>query len=64
MEAIKRKLDEAEDIAHVIDLMQNLSIPTKECKNMEDMKKRIVEHLNSREDNRLASNEVGLGKHR
>lgn len=58
MEAIKQKLQEAEDIAEVIDLMQNLNIPTKGCKNMEDMKERILAHLTSRRDNNLASNEV------
>ena len=60
MEAIRRKLDEADDIAKVIDLMQNLSIPTKGCKNIQDMKERILAHLSSRKDNRLACNEVGL----
>ena len=60
MEAIQQKLDEAEDIAEVIDLMQNLSIQTKGCKNIEDMKERILAHLSSRKDNRLACNEVGL----
>lgn len=58
MEAIRRKLDEADDIAEVIDLMQNLSIPTKGCKNIEDMKERILAHLTSQRDNNLASNEV------
>ena len=29
MEAIRRELSEADNIAEVIDLMQNLSIPTK-----------------------------------
>ena len=60
MEAIRQKLDEADDIAEVIDLMQNLSIQTKGCKNNEDMKERILAHLSSRKDNRLACNEVGL----
>ena len=60
MEAIRQKLDEADDIAEVIDLMQNLSIQTKGCKNIEDMKERIIAHLSSRKDNRLACNEVGL----
>ena len=35
MEAIRQKLDEADDIAEVIDLMQNLSIQTKGCKKIE-----------------------------
>ena len=60
MEAIRRKLDEADDIAEFIDIMENLSIPVKGCKNIEDMKARIFVHLNSRKDNRLACNEVGL----
>ena len=60
MESIKQKLDEADDIAEVIDLMQNLSIQTKGCKNIKDMKERILAHLSSRKDNRLACNEVGL----
>ena len=34
MEATRRKLDEADDIAEVIDLMQNSSIPSKGCKNI------------------------------
>ena len=60
MEAIRRKLDETDDIAEVINLMQNLSIPMKGCKNIENMKERILDHLSSRKDNRLACNEVGL----
>ena len=60
MEAIRRKLDETDDIAEVINLMQNLSIPMKGCKNIENMKKRILAHLGSRKDNRVACNEVGL----
>nr|XP_058947126.1 uncharacterized protein LOC131775043 [Pocillopora verrucosa] len=58
MEGIREKLDEADDIAEVIDLMQNLSIPTKGCKNIEDMKGKILDHLSSRKDNRLACNEA------
>ncbi|RMX57170.1 hypothetical protein pdam_00022588 [Pocillopora damicornis] len=58
MEAIRRKLDETDDIAEVINLMQNLSIPMKACKNIENMKERILAHLSSRKDNRLACNEV------
>ena len=60
MEAIRRKLDETDDIAEVINLMQNLSIPMKGCKNIENMKERILVHLSSRKDNCLACNEVGL----
>ena len=60
MEGITEKLDEADDIAEVIDLMQNLSIPTKGCKNIEDMKKEILAHLSSRKDNRVACDEVWL----
>ena len=60
MEGIRRKLDEAVDIAEITDLMQNLSIPTRGFKNIEDMKKEILAHLNSRKDNRVACNEVGL----
>ena len=37
MEAIRQRLNEADDIAEVIDLMQNLSIPIKGCKNIKDM---------------------------
>ena len=60
MEAIRQKLDEADDIAEIIDLMQNLSIQTKGCKKIENMKGRILADLSSRKDNRLACNEVGL----
>ena len=60
MEGIREKLDEADDIAEVIDSMKNLSIPTKGCKNIEDMKRTILDHLSSRKDNRLACNEVRL----
>ena len=44
MEAIRQKLDEADDIAEVTDLMQNLSIQTKGCKKIENMKERILAH--------------------
>ena len=60
MEAIRRKLDEADDIAEVIDSMQNSSIPSKGCKKIGNMKERIVAHLSSRKDNRLAYNEVEI----
>ena len=62
MEAIRRKLDEADEIAEVIDLMDNLSIPTKGCKNIIDMKERVLAHLRSRKDNHLVCNEVELPK--
>ena len=47
MEAIRQKLNEADDIAEVIDSMQNLSIPIKGWKNIEDMKERMLTHLSS-----------------
>ena len=53
MEAIRQKLNEADDIAEVIDSMQNLSILIKGWKNIEDMKERMLTHLSSQ-------NEVGL----
>ena len=58
MEFIMKKIREAEDLADVIELMQNLSIPTKGCKTVDQMKERIYEHLLTRSDNQLASNEV------
>ena len=58
MESIERKIDTAEDIADVIELMQNLNIPTRGCQSIEQMKRKILDHLLSREDNHLASNEV------
>ena len=58
MEFIRGKLEEAEDIAEVMELMQNLNIPTKECKTIEQMKRRILDHLLSWDDSHLASNEV------
>ena len=58
MEFIMKKIGEAEDLADVIELMQNLSIPTKGCKTVDQMKERIYEHLLTRRDNQLASNEV------
>ncbi|XP_022801997.1 mitofusin-2-like [Stylophora pistillata] len=58
MEAIRQKLQEAEDIAVVIDVMQNLDIPITGCKNMEDMKEKILAHLTSQGDTHLASNEA------
>ena len=58
MESIMQKIREAEDLADVIELMQNLTIPTKGCKTVDEMKERIYEHLLTRRDNQLASNEV------
>lgn len=58
MESIMQKIREAEDLADVIELMQNLNIPTKGCKTVNQMKERIYEHLLTRRDNQLASNEV------
>ena len=58
MESIIEKIREAEDIADVIKLMQNLNIPTKGCKTVDQMRERIFEHLLKRKDNQLASNEV------
>ena len=58
MEFIMKKIREAEDLADVIELMQNLSIPTKGCKTVDQMKERIYEHLLTRRDNQLSSNEV------
>ena len=58
MESVMKKIREAEDLAEVIELMQNLSIPTKGCKTVDQMKERIYEHLLTRSDNQLASNEV------
>ena len=53
MEAIRQRLNEADDIAEVIDLMQNLSIPIKGCKNIKDMKERMLTHLSPRNEERL-----------
>ena len=58
MEFVMKKIREAEDLADVIELMQNLSIPTKGCKTVDQMKERIYEHLLTRRDNQLSSNEV------
>ncbi|XP_066024745.1 uncharacterized protein [Pocillopora verrucosa] len=48
MEAIRQKLKEADNIPGVIDLILNLRIPNKGCKNIEDMKERMLTHLSSR----------------
>lgn len=58
MESIIQKIHEAEDIADVIELMQHLNIPSKGCKTVDQMKERIFEHLLTRKDNHIASNEV------
>ena len=58
MEFIMKKIREAEDLADVIELMQNLSIPTKGCKTVGEMKDRIYAHLLTRRDNQLSPNEV------
>ena len=54
MEAIGQKLNEADDIAEVIDSMQNLSILIKGWKNIEDMKERMLTHLSSQNEVRLS----------
>ena len=54
MEAIRQKLNEADDIAEVIDSMQNLSILIKGWKNIEDMKERMLTHLSSQNEVRLS----------
>ena len=53
-----KKIREAEDLADVIELMQNLNIPTKGCKTVGEMKDRIHAHLLTRRDNQLSSDEV------
>ena len=58
MEVVMKKIREAEDLADVIELMQNLNIPTKSCKTVGEMKDRIYAHLLTRRDNQLSSNEV------
>lgn len=58
MESIIQKIREAEDVADVIELMQNLNIPTKGYNTVDQMKERIFKHLRTRKDNQLASNEV------
>jgi len=58
MESIIQKILEAEDVADVIELMQDLNIPTTGWQTVHQIKERIVEHLLTRKDNKLASNEV------
>ena len=58
MEFVTKKIREAEDLAEVIELMQNLNIPTKGCKTVGEMKDRIYAHLLTRRDNQLSPNEV------
>jgi len=49
MESIQRKIVEAEDIARVIALMENLNTETKGWKNIEQMQDRIcLDHLQKR----------------
>lgn len=59
MEAIKRKVEEADDIADVTALMINLNIPTKGCKTLQQMTDRICENLKDRSEN-LDPNKVML----
>ena len=54
MEAIRQKLKEADNIPEVIDFILNLRIPNKGCKNIEDMKERMLTHLSSRTEVRLS----------
>ena len=54
MEAIRQKLNEADDIAEVIDSMQNLSILIKGWQNIEDMKERMLTRLSSQNEVRLS----------
>ena len=59
MEAIKRKIEEADDVADVATLMINLNIPTKGCKTLQQMTDRICENLKDRSEN-LDRNKVML----
>ena len=59
MEAIKRKIEEADDVADVTTLMINLNIPTKGCKTLQQMTDRICENLKDRSEN-LDRNKVML----
>ena len=59
MEAIKRKIEEADDVADVTTLMINLNIPTKGCKTLQQMTDRICENLKDRSEN-LDPNKVML----
>ena len=60
MEAIKRKIEEADEIADVTTLMINLNIPTKGCKTLQQMADRICKNLKDRSEN-LDPNKVMLG---
>ncbi|CAH3025329.1 unnamed protein product, partial [Porites evermanni] len=51
MEAIKRKIEEVDDIADVTALMIHLNIATKGCKTLQQMIDRICENLKDRRDN-------------
>lgn len=57
-EEVLLKLDKAEDLSEIMDLMRDLNIPTKGCKTEEQMKKRIIKHLQSEDYNPPAANEV------
>ena len=59
MEAIKRKIEEADEVADVTTLMINLNIPTKGCKTLQQMTDRICENLKDRSEN-LDRNKVIL----
>ena len=60
MEAIKRKIEEADDIADVTALVIHLNIATKGCKTLQQMIDRICENLKDRRDN-LDPNKVHAG---
>ena len=51
MEAIKRKIEEADDVADVTTLMINLNIPTKGCKTLQQMTDRFCENLKDGSEN-------------
>lgn len=57
METIRRKLNETDDITELSDLMKNLNIETKGCRNIEQMRDKICEVLKTRE-HQLDSNKV------
>ena len=59
MEAIKRKIEEADEIADVTTLMINRNIPTKGCKTLQQMADRICKNLKDRSEN-LDPNKVML----
>lgn len=49
MESIRLKLIETDDIAELIDVMRNLNIETKGCRDVEQMRDRICKVLEFRE---------------